>query len=343
MQLLDEVRELRSDEAHVEAEHLSVAQRVLEIEIERSKPRPAKAKRRRRIGWGVGLGVGGIGAAALGTFAVLSIVAGSVVAPPTTSTAAAAEVLERASEAALAQVGAVDAQLAPGQYLRVETVMDQVHTDGTAQDLPAETGAFRRHTVEVLYVPADRTQDWIVETRSDEITGVYGPDGQAFLESVLAEPQFDEASVTAYPAGVRTYGEETQTIDQYRDQYDEMPRDPDALLAWFESQTPGGYAGLAILNALHQNLPPADLRAALLGALSRLPEISLVAEDGDLATIERNNAGGDQQFVVDTRTGMLVSVIDPQRHPNAIVPDGLPDGVQTFTTSIVDSAPTPTR
>lgn len=343
MRLLDDVREIRSEEASVGADDLSVAREVLAIEIERAKPRPVRTKRRRRVGLGVGLGIGGLGAAALGTFAVVSIVAGSVVAPAGVSSASAAELLERASDAALAQVAAVDAQLAPGQYLRVETMMDQVTTDGTAQDRPAEGGGFRRHTVEVVYVPADRTQDWIVETRADEVTGVYGPEGQEFLDSVLAEPRFDEASVRAYPAGIRTYGEETQPIDLYRDRYDEMPRDPDALLAWFESQAPGGYAGLAILNALYQNLPPADLRAALLGALARLPEISLVAEDGDLATIQRTNADSVQQFVVDTRTGMLVSIIDPARHPNGIVPDGIPDNIQTFTTSIVDSAPTPTR
>jgi hypothetical protein len=180
-----------------------------------------------------------------------------------------------------------------------------------------------------------------VETRPYEVTGVYGPDGEAFLRSVLAEPHTNDASVRAYPAGIRTYGEETQTIDMYRDQYDEMPRDPDALLAWFESQAPGGYAGLAILNALHQNLPPADVRAALLGALSRLPEITLVSTEGDLATIQRTNGDVTQQFIVDTRTGMLTSIIDPVRHPNEIVPEGVPDSVQTFTTSVVDSAPDP--
>lgn len=343
MRLLDDVRELRSDEATVEADDLRVARQVLEIEIARSKPHPARVKRRRRLGWGIGLGVGGFGAAALGTFAVVSIVAGSVVAPAGVSSASAAEVLERASEAALAQVDAVDAQLAPGQYLRVETRLDQIHTDGTGQDLPAEAGAFRIHKVDVLYVPADRAQDWIVETRADEITGVYGPEGEEFLRSVMAEPQFAEATVTAYPAGIRTYGEEKQAIDMYRDQYDQMPRDPDALLSWFEERTPGGYAGLAILNALYQNLPPADLRAALLGALSRIPNFTLVSEDGDVATIQQARQGWVQQFIIDTRTGMILSVIDPARHPNDIVPDGLPDQIQTFTTTVVDSAPTPTR
>lgn len=182
-----------------------------------------------------------------------------------------------------------------------------------------------------------------METRAKEITAVYGPEGDEFLQRVLGEPSTSESSIRAYPAGIRQYGDVSQPIDMYRDQYDEMPRDPADLLAWFEEQTPGGYAGLAILNALYQNLPPADLRAALLGALSLLPEISLVAEDGDLATIERTIEDVTQQFVVNTRTGMLVSVIDPARHSNEIVPDDQPDNVQTFHMSIVDSAPEPTR
>lgn len=343
MRLLDDVREFRSDEAHVDAEHLSVARQVLEIEIERAKPRPARAKRRLGIGLGLGLGVGGLGAAALGTFAVLSIVAGSVVAPPGVSSASAAEVLEKASAAALAQVDAVDAQLTPGQYLRVETTMDQITTDGTSQLQPAKDGAFRRHVVSVLYVPADRTDDWIMESKADEVTDVYGPGGEEFLQRVMAEPSTSEDSVQAYPAGIQNYGDHSQTIDKYRDQYDEMPRDPDALLAWFETRVPAGYAWLEILNALYQNLPPADLRAGLLGALSLLPDITLVAEDGDLATIQSTRAEATQQFVVNTRTGMLVSIIDPARHPNEIVPDGLPDNIQTFQMSIVESAPEPTR
>lgn len=80
-----------------------------------------------------------------------------------------------------------------------------------------------------------------METRADEVTDVYGPEGDEFKKRVLS-----------------------------------------------------GYGSLAILNALYQNLPPAELRAALLGALSRLPEISLVAEDGELATIERSGKSSER-------------------------------------------------
>lgn len=346
MRSLDDIRALRSDKTNLDAEHLSVAREVLNIEIEQAQPRSRRTTRRPALtlGLGLGLGLGGIGAAVLGTFAIISIVAGSVVAPAGTSSASAAEALEKASRAALAQVSAVDAQLAPGEYLRVETSLDQVTTDGSSSDEPARSGAFMLHSVEVVYVPADRSQDWIVETMAEEVTDVYGPEGQKFADSVLREPgATTEAQVSAYPAGVRTYGDVKQPIDTYRDQYNEMPRDPKALLSWFQANTPDGYAGMAILNALYQNLPPADLRAALLGALSRLPEFTLLAEDGDLATIQRANAESKQQFVINTRTGMLVSVIEPARHPNQIVPRGLPDQVTTFDMSVVDSTPEPTR
>lgn len=340
MQLQDEIRGLRENEAHVDLEHLEVARHVLDIEMGRST-RARTPRRRNAMKVGLGLGLGGLGVAGVGTFAVLSIVAGSVVAPPAAPSAAAAEVLQEASAAALNHVSATDAALAPGQYLRVVTTLDQVASDGFAEDRAPTSGAFQRRVVSVLYVPADRADDWILETRPEEILGVYGPEGDEFLQKVRGEPSTVEPSVTAYPAGIRTYGDEQQPFDMHRDDYDEMPRDPAQLLAWFEDRTPGGYAAMEILNALYQNLPPADVRAALLGAFALIPGITLTNEEGDLATIEWSRSESRQQFVVNTRTGMLVSIIDPQRHPSDIVPEGMPDGVQTFEMSVVDSAPTP--
>lgn len=345
MQLLDHVREFRADEAHLEPEHLTVARDALAREIVGAQKHPARARRGLSLGLGLGLGLGGLSTAAVGTVAVVAIVAGGVVAPPpgSVSTASAAEVLQKAADSVLAHVSAADAPLAAGQYLRIETTRDAVWSDGSSSDVPAESAAFATHNVTVLYVPADRSDDWIRETKPEEITGIYGPDGEAFLASVKAEPSQAETGVEAIPAGVETFGDVTQPIDMYRDSYGDMPRDPDALLAWFQAQTPGGYAWLAILNALYQNLPPADLRAAMLGALARIDGLALISEDGHLATIQQVREETTQQFVIDTESGLLVSVVDPRRHPNDIVPAELPDSVQTFTMTIVDSAPTPER
>lgn len=343
MQLLDRVREIRAEEANLDAKHFTRARSHLAEEIHRELNRTVRSKR--RLGLKLSLSLGGLGAAAAGTFAVVAIVASSVVAPPPggVSSAAAAEVLERAAQSVLTHVSAADTPLAPGQYLRIETTRNTVTTDGSAQDKPAESGAFSEQNVTVTYVPADRSADWIVETKAEVITGVYGPDGEEFLERVKAEPIATEPSIRAFPAGIRTYGDEKQPIDMYRDSYDQMPRDPDALLAWFDALAPGGYSWLAILNALYENLPPADLRAAMLGALARTSDFTLVSEAGTVATIERKTEETVQQYVIDTESGVILSVIDPRRHPNDFVPADLPDAVQTFTMSIVDSAPMPTE
>jgi hypothetical protein len=67
----------------------------------------------------------------------------------------------------------------------------------------------------------------------------------------------------------------------------------------------------------------------------------LVSEEGNLATIQNTRAEFTQQFVIDTDSGLIMSIIDPRRHENDVVPAGMPDAIQTFDMSVVDSAPTP--
>lgn len=342
MQLLDHLGDIRAEEARVGPEQLKTARAALLREIARTRGNPGRARHRRRFG--TGFGRGGSGAIAAGALAVVAIVTGAIVAPApgTMPAASAAEVLKRASASVLTSVSAADAPLAAGQYLRIVATRTAITSDGTGPDAVPESAAFATRNVTTLYVPADRDEDWIRETESEEITGVYGPDGEAFLRRVKAEPSTAETGVVAIPAGVETFGDTTQPIDPYRDSYDDMPRDPAALLDWFQAQTPSGYEGLAILNALDQNLPPANLRAAMLGALARIDGIALVTKEGSLATIQQTRGDRTQQFVVDTESGLIVSVIEPQRYPNDIVPDGTPDARVTLTMSIVDSAPLPT-
>jgi len=40
---------------------------------------------------------------------------------------------------------------------------------------------------------------------------------------------------------------------------------------------------------------------------------------------------------------LIVSIIDPRRHENDIVPAGMPEAIQTFDMSVVNSAPTPSN
>lgn len=300
-------------------------------------------KPRRRPRTRFALGLGGLGLAAAGTAIVLAFTAGTVVLPLSYAipAASAAEALEMAVESTLDGVSAADTTLRPGQYLRIEVTRDYLWTDGSATDEPSREAAFTHRDTENLYVPADRSDAWVLEIRPSEVTGTYGPGGQKLLNSV--KPGADRvAGVQSFPAGLRDYGGSTQPLDRFRDSYDEMPRDPKQLLQWFIN-TNGEYASMAILDAIYMNLPPADLRAAMLGALAESGDFTLVSADATTATLERRGDWGTQQFTIDTHSGLIISVTDARRHTDDVVPEGTPELRETFALSIVDSAPAATR
>jgi len=305
----------------------------------------AQSPRRRRVGGRLAVGIGGFGALVAGTAVIVAFVAGSVFAPvPATIPAASAdEVFEQAAQSILDHVGAADTHLNASQYMRVEIIRDYLYTDGSQDLQPAKSGAFTHRDVDVLYVPANREDAWIFETKPTVVTGTYGPGGAKLLNSI--KPGSDrEAGVQAFPGGVRTYGNVTQPIDRFRDSYKDMPRDPQQLLDWFRVQE-GEYAWMAILDALYMNLPPADLRAAMLGALAISGDFDLVSVDGNDATIQRTGNVDQvvQQFVIDRATGFIDSVTDLRSEQDDIVPPGIPNIQESWVVSVVDNAPTPTR
>lgn len=340
MSWVDEVRTVRADETQVTEAQLATARRALQREIDgtasagRSRSRQPRSRR-----LGLNLGLGGVGVA--GALAAVGIVAGSLFAPVPSPDAAAAEVFLQAQESVLEGIGAADVTLEPGQYLRVEQVTEQLTTDGTQNGAAAEKAGFLLRQVSVLYVPADRSDDWILQTDAGEVVALYGDDAEAFTANVLIEGLGSDV-LAAYPDGMR----DGQPIDKYRDDYDTMPRDPDELLAWFSTRAPESYVGFELTNALFQNLPPADVRAAMLGALARVPGYTLVSRDGDLAVLEEASRSDGPEanptlLTIDTSTGQIVRFTNLQQHPSSVVPADIPVQVISFSTSIVDEAPTP--
>ncbi|GAA2540195.1 hypothetical protein GCM10009860_21230 [Microbacterium mitrae] len=339
MNQLDLVRDARKEESTVEPQDLAHARGALNRAMNEAAQTTRAGARRRRMRVGIG------GVASVGALAAVAFVATSVFAPPpsTENTAAASEVLQAAADATLTSVTGVDVPLDDGQYLRIETTLDQVMFNQNIAN--PETAAFGLQRDSVLYVPADRADDWLLETLPGEVTGVYGVGGQEWLEAVQGESQTwmnQATTVAALPGGVEASG---QPVETYRDQYDEMPRDPQQLLQWFRDAAPNGYAGFAIVNALWLNLPPADVRAAMLLALAESGEYALVAQEGDLATLERvvdaDRAGESrQQFVIDTAQGLIVQMIDSPEYPAVL---NLNQTTMTFTLTVVDEAPAPTQ
>jgi hypothetical protein len=343
MSSIERVREIGADERMPEA-RIEAARRTLLREMAQ-EARKAPRARTRRVGLGLGIGLGGAGALLASSAAVTAIVAANVVAPPVAPHAAASEILETASAAV---TSAQESMVADGQYLRIETARDYLVTDAEINSdagpgAPAVEGAFTYQEVDVLYVPADRSQNWIEDTTTPtEVTGVYGPGGDELRDSVMGGYDYRESAVRAYPEGIRSYPGLEQPVDVLRDSYDEMPREPEELLKWFQTTSPGGEVK-AMLDALYMNLPPADIRSALLGALALSEAFEVVDQTEETATLELDRVeGGSEQFQIDTTNGIITEVVTV-RDDDAIVPAGTPDIRQTFTTSVVDTAPAPSE
>ncbi|MDT0157517.1 hypothetical protein Q9R19_07780 [Microbacterium sp. ARD32] len=342
MSLMERVREVGTEQAHIEESTVAGARGALMREIARSKP--ALRARRRMPRW-AGLGIGGVVA---GAAAVTAIVLGSVVAPvpaavPTAS-AAVAQVMNHAAEVT---IHASDTTLLPGQYLRIERKTDQLVTDSqNAGDKPTEN-AFRKVVTDVFYVPADRSDDWYVDTRAPvEITKEWGKDAEKFRRSIFSDaPVRDEQLIRLRMKGQHLV--ENGYVAYSAEEFAAMPRDPEELIRWFrvnENAQPG-YESLSILNAVYLGLPPADLRAALFRALALVPGWEVAHEDGSRATLTRffDVPGGGrswQSFVIDTEAGMIVEVADsPWGVVGNLIPADEPGDLQSFSTSVVDSLP----
>ncbi len=354
MDVLEHVRELNRDDDVVDARAVDAARRALRAEIE-AKPRPAAPHRARWVG---------ATAALLG--ATATVLAIGVVAPARVDPAAAS-VLERAADVAIA---ASDPTVGPGQYLRIETHGDSLVTwDADPADRVerlggdrsgAEAGIVVRDT-RVFYVPADRSGVWIQdESVDDHVVESYGRQSDAaeadWEDEQRASSGADAPDILALPGGELPGAEgdpNVYLLDGYRASYQEMPRDPGALLEWFRSSSgdpdvTGDWVVQAMSDAVSANLMPADLRAATLRALALVPGIRVASVEGDETTLEYRS--GDlfstrvERITVDTSAGLITSTAQTTLgtlNPTGVVPDAVPDYRHTVSVSVVESAPVP--
>jgi len=331
MSLMEQVREIGADQGRMPEESIRTARSALQREIVRSRRRAHGVRRRR-----AGLGIGGLVAAAAAT----AIVVGSVIAPIDAPDAAAADVLEDAARTVLTDESAPGA----GQYTRIEETTESLVTNapnGVPRDPGADAGFIERVTT-VYYVPADRGDDWFIDTTAPrEIVDMIGEGADEFLDRVRAGGETRTEAVDLYPGGIQGGA----PIDPYRDDYDTLPRDPERLLDWARGQAPG-YESKVLMDLVWLDLAPKDLRSASYQALALLPGFSVVDTDGDLTTLERSDDIGDGEtlvasLVIDTATGQLRSYASSvlQAGGDGIAPEGVPDMRMTFTTTVVESAP----
>ncbi|MFB7252225.1 hypothetical protein [Microbacterium sp. NPDC056234] len=320
MLLSERIREIGADGARITEENVRVARQALTREIARSA-RSERARRRRRA-W-AGIGIGGLVA---GT-TVTAIVVGSVLAPVEAPSASAAEVLNQAAEATLT-AAVLDPR--PGQYIRIQEVstqrlgwrVDESSPDGGYWDSndSATTAVVRQ--ARSMYVPADRSDDWVQDySESAELLEIDGPDA-AVAEEGLDQLEFT-VRVEVYPGGmysvtgVGAEGVESEDVHTFSRNplacyYDEMPRDPGALVDWLDDSS---YEYLSdcpppsLGDPIGFNLAPADLRAVMFQALALVPGAHVERVEGDITTIAFPE-GGESAWMetvdVDTAQGLIV-------------------------------------
>lgn len=332
MLLSERVREIGADEAHIGEEAVQNARRVLNREIGES--RAPRAGSRRRRAW-AGIGIGGLVAGA----AVTAIVVGSVVAPPTAPTASAAVVLKEAAGVTLTTEALSPA---PGQYIRISETWAQpmrgfVPEEGTEIDVTYTLSRTR-----TLYVPADRSADWIEDsTDAEQITDVSEPEWTSRIEEQELSGGEGLPDIIAHPGGRIMGGDGWQThyyhLSPMSRLYDEMPRDPEALREWLATYEPeSGYPPPRLTEPIDFNLAPADLRAAMFQTMALLPGARVISQDGDLTTVAIPDGGESnwmETVTIDMRRGLMVgrgTLDTPESHGSLDISivDSAPDGVR---------------
>lgn len=348
MSFVERVREIGAPQQ--EDVDVRVARQALQREIARSALPDAVRRPRRRL-W-AGLSIGGVAAGA----AVTAIVVGSVVAAPSVPGASAAEVLNQAADATR---HAVVLDPAPGQYIRIREVStqtlgwtaDAASADGGRIDSRGSATQATVREARSLYVPADRTGDWIEDyDESTEILDISGPDADRMRAVIESDDAGPGTGVQVYPGGVYSVtgvgaeGVEPDDVNYFHRNaldcyYDEMPRDAHELVAWLDSYDHEYLSDCApprLGEPIEFNLAPADLRVAMFQALALVDGAEVVRVDGDVTTIAFPESGESdwmQTVDVDTAQGLIVGRGDREddgwsSHVYVTVIDAIPASVE---------------
>ena len=315
----------------------------------------AKRRVRARWVWGGTAAVGGLSTATV----VASVFIAGLVAPVVVQpvSAAAAEVLNDAAELVIT---GVDPVVGPGQYLKIRETYDLVSLWEAGTTVPVAgfntatlrtaEGAVHVRGVSDLYVPGDRTGDWIADDRTaNEVLDVWGDsrvraayDEMAELAALPPGTDADPAGIRALPQGADRNRSNASTpqvtpspgapgsevsappvnevgyYDRFRPFYGEMPRDPQQLLDWYRDQlqtSDDWYLFQSIGQGLQTNLMPRDLRASSLRVLSLLNNVDVTATNGSITTLALSSSLGlDGEF-----GDLLVSELDLDTSTGQIV------------------------
>lgn len=364
MDVLETVR-VSAPDAEIDERTVAAARHRLMNEVSAGR-KDAHARRRpsRSLRWTAGLvGAGAaVAAAAVVITNLLPVAPGTPGVPPVLMPppASAAEVLHRAAT----RVATGDDMVpGAGQFLRIEETASflefSIPDAATGELMPmgnrsnAEAAFTVEHTT-ALYVPADRDDEWVWDLRGS--WAVKQMWGQRAAEAAqvwqrLQQGDHGSPSVWRLPGGRDPENTENPdaTLDG-RELFDQMPREPQALLDWFRERSglTGSEADAAAVwamsSTLSSSLAPAELRGVMFEALSLVDGMKVDDPGADQVTFKFSATGTDSvrttTFTLDTKRSLITELSDVAvPAADSIVPDDVPDEHRIVRVSIVDAAP----
>lgn len=323
---------------------------------------PIKARRRRRtIAWA---GFSALGAASLTVALVATNVLG-VASWNGGADPAAASVL---NSAAAATLDASDPLVGPGQYLFVRT--DGVFaSSGTLEEdderiredggdvQPSDVVSAMETYHDELYVPADRSDDWVWIQCTRRPFQTFGPRSEAFADEQAAiYEKYDLDVIRRFPGGttpsITNFGGYQDGVETSVD-YDALPREPRQLLDKIyelngnSGQSRDGEALEWITSALRRGTAPADFRAALYRAAAEIPGVEIIDDQATLngkagIAIGRLETTSNVRYelIIDPETGQFIGEQQVTLDGYASFPAGTTTSWTAVTTTVVSSAPT---
>jgi hypothetical protein len=289
-------------------------------------------------------------AAAAAVLLVGGIFAADVILPGYSG--ASAEAAQVLHNAAAATIRTSDHVVGPGQYLKVATTA--VSSGGVAQQDGTSAAWLDKSTGEV-YVPADRSQEWVWNRGARVPTRFFSERAKAAWKEIEKQvsggPGFKAEIVRA--DGGAFYGTGQNVINGIP--LDDMPtitRDPKELLKLIYDRTVGAgpsaeiEAVVTIADTLRTGVVPADLRAALYEAAALIPGVTLTEQQATLDRrtgvaigIEGPLGGGRQDIIIDPDTGLMIGERKIALKATADFPAGTATSWSSLQTSVVNKAP----
>lgn len=250
-----------------------------------------------------------------------------------------------------------------GQYLSIRTTDERIlYRDAGAAwyyewswrpNGAAPVAAATYRGISTLYVPGDRSAEWIGRSGpTDERLAAFPADQAGGWDAMV--PYRADVQTWTYTGGI---GGEILPLTGSDDWYLQYPSDPQALLQWLRDRAsgqgaePGAVDDIALSDVIDEligNYAPAATRATFIEALALSEDVEVTATEGDVVTYRcRFMQMGDPVTVtvsIDQTTGWVVEYTSRRDRTDADAavdpaPADIPDIRKTMTVSIVDALP----